>query len=177
MVRALAEHQVDRPQLQAPRGAQASGTNSPSSSPRLSRTVAHAKSCAHAGPRTPARKGARRPGRAGSALRERGHGGGDHPVPSRTRQLSPPSPRVLQRQAAGGQDAALAQGASALRGSAGGRLRAAFPFSGPCPPSRPPPASSSAAPSWGFSVCWGDGAPRAQAGLFVNAAILRASSS
>ena len=67
----------------------------------------------------------RRPGRgraagsAGSALRERGHGGGDHPVPSRTRQLSPPSPRVLQRQAAGGQDAALAQGASALRGSAG----------------------------------------------------------
>ena len=67
------------------------------------------------------RKGARRPGRAGSALRERGHGGGDHPVPSRTRQLSPPSPRVLQRQAAGGQDAALAQGASFL-----GALEAAF---------------------------------------------------
>ena len=80
------------------------------------------------------RKGARRPGRAGSALRERGHGGGDHPVPSRTRQLSPPSPRVLQRQAAGGQDAALAQGASALRGSAGGRLRAAFLF--PAGPAR-----------------------------------------
>ena len=50
-----------------------------------------------------------------TALRERGHGGGDHPVPSRTRQLSPPSPRVLQRQAAGGQDVALASGASILR--------------------------------------------------------------
>ena len=37
----------------------------------------------------------------GSAPRERDHGGGDHPVPFRTRKLSPPSPRVLQRQAAG----------------------------------------------------------------------------
>ena len=32
----------------------------------------------------------------GSAPRERDHGGGDHPVPFRTRQLSPPSPRVLR---------------------------------------------------------------------------------
>ena len=47
----------------------------------------------------------------GSAPRERDHRGGDHPVPSRTRQLSPPSPRVLQRQAAGGQGVALAEGA------------------------------------------------------------------
>ena len=47
----------------------------------------------------------------GSAPRERDHRGGDHPVPSRTRQLSPPSPRVLQRQAAGGKGVALAEGA------------------------------------------------------------------
>ena len=36
---------------------------------------------------------------------------GIDPVPSRTRQLSPPSPRVLQREAAGGQGVALAEGA------------------------------------------------------------------
>ena len=47
----------------------------------------------------------------GSAPRARDHRGGDHPVPSRTRQLSPPSPRVLQRKAAGGQGVALAEGA------------------------------------------------------------------
>lgn len=51
----------------------------------------------------------------GSAPRERDHRGGDHPVPSRTRQLSPPSPRVLQREAAGGQGVALAEGAFLLR--------------------------------------------------------------
>ena len=49
----------------------------------------------------------------GSASRERNHGVGDHPIPFRTRQLSPPSPKVLQRQAAGGQGVALMQGASA----------------------------------------------------------------
>ena len=32
----------------------------------------------------------------GSIPRGRDHGGGDHPVPFRTRQLSPPSPRVLR---------------------------------------------------------------------------------
>ena len=58
------------------------------------------------------RRAARTLGRAGNALRERDHGGGDHPVPSRTRQLSPPSPRVLRGQPAGGQDVALAQGVS-----------------------------------------------------------------
>lgn len=67
----------------------------------------------------------------GSAPRERDHRGGDHPVPSRTRQLSPPSPRVLQREAAGGQGVALAEGAFLLRreGPAGG-----------CCPLRAPPA-------------------------------------
>ena len=49
-----------------------------------------------------------------SALHERDHRGGDHPIPFRTRQLSPPSPKVLQRQAAGGQGVALMQGASAF---------------------------------------------------------------
>ena len=60
----------------------------------------------------------------GSAPRERDHRGGDHPVPSRTRQLSPPSPRVLQREAAGGQGVALAEGAFLLRRSSAGPRRA-----------------------------------------------------
>ena len=65
----------------------------------------------------------------GSAPRERDHRGGDHPVPSRTRQLSPPSPRVLQREAAGGQGVAFAEGAFLMRAArpAGG---------GPCGPLR-----------------------------------------
>ena len=54
-----------------------------------------------------------------SALHERDHRGGDHPIPFRTRQLSPPSPKVLQRQAAGGQGVALMQGASAFPGPYG----------------------------------------------------------
>ena len=66
--------------------------------------------------------------RAGeSALHERDHRGGDHPIPFRTRQLSPPSPKVLQRQAAGGQGVALMQGASAYFQG----LSALFPFRGP----------------------------------------------
>ena len=64
----------------------------------------------------------------GSAPRERDHRGGDHPVPSRTRQLSPPSPRVLQREAAGGQGVALAEGAFlCLRGSAREEMRGGAP--------------------------------------------------
>ena len=47
----------------------------------------------------------------GSAPRERDLRGGDHPVPYRTRQLSPPSPRVLRIKSAGGQGVALAEGA------------------------------------------------------------------
>lgn len=43
------------------------------------------------------------------ALDERGHGGGDHPVPFRTRQLSPPSPDVLRGKPVGGRAAALVQ--------------------------------------------------------------------
>ena len=62
-----------------------------------------------------------------SALHERDHRGGDHPIPFRTRQLSPPSPKVLQRQAAGGQGVALMQGASAYFQG----LSALFPFRGP----------------------------------------------
>ena len=71
----------------------------------------------------------------GSAPRERDHRGGDHPVPSRTRQLSPPSPRVLQRQAAGGQGVALAEGAF-LHARERPR-RPAGPAGGPDPPAGP----------------------------------------
>ena len=67
----------------------------------------------------------------GSAPRERDHRGGDHPVPSRTRQLSPPSPRVLQREAAGGQGVALAEGAFLMRARAPGAARAACAGRGP----------------------------------------------
>lgn len=77
----------------------------------------------------------RGPGRAGGALRERGHGGGDRPIPSRTRQLSPPSPKVLRIRSAGGRDAALAQGASA---PIGGRARAGEGPQGPFRASRGP---------------------------------------
>lgn len=83
--------------------------------------------------RPPGRPGS--PGRAGGALRERGHGGGDRPIPSRTRQLSPPSPKVLRSQSAGGRDAALAQGASA---PIGGRARAGEGPQGPFRLSRGP---------------------------------------
>ena len=103
--------------MQARRRAQPSGTNSPSSShPRLK----HRARCViffrarHAAARVAPTRGtwqARIHEPRGSAPRERDHRGGDHPVPSRTRQLSPPSPRVLQREAAGGQGVALAEGA------------------------------------------------------------------
>ena len=69
--------------------------------------------------------------RAENALHERDHRGGDHPIPFRTRQLSPPSPKVLQRQAAGGQGVALMQGVSAYFGAFGpfSRFRACWTFS------------------------------------------------
>ena len=83
----------------------------------------------------------------GSAPRERDHRGGDHPVPSRTRQLSPPSPRVLQRQAAGGQGVALAEGAFLMRALAPGAARAACAGRGPR--GNRPPAGLSAFPGPG----------------------------
>ena len=104
--------------MQARRRAQPSGTNSPSSShprwkaPSAMRDLRSVP--AMRPPGSPRRRGSwqapyHEP--RGSAPRERDHRGGDHPVPSRTRQLSPPSPRVLQREAAGGQGVALAEGA------------------------------------------------------------------
>ena len=104
--------------MQARRRAQPSGTNSPSSShPRWKAPSAMRRLLsvpAMRPPGSPRRRGswqARILEPRGSAPRERDHRGGDHPVPSRTRQLSPPSPRVLQREAAGGQGVALAEGA------------------------------------------------------------------
>ena len=77
----------------------------------------------------------------GSASRERNHGVGDHPIPFRTRQLSPTSPKVLRRQAAGGQVVPLAGGAF-LRsgrpdGTAGPADAAAPTGAGYCPASGP----------------------------------------
>ena len=126
--------------MQARRRAQPSGTNSPSSShPRLK----HRARCViffrarHAAARVAPMRGtwqARIHEPRGSAPRERDHRGGDHPVPSRTRQLSPPSPRVLQRQAAGGQGVALAEGAflfAPMTGRQGDIPLRAFSRSGP----------------------------------------------
>ena len=158
MVRALAEHQVDRPQLQAPRGAQASGTNSPSSSPRLSRTVAHAKSCAHAGPRTPARKGARRWERRERPARAR----------PRRRGSPGPIPNPAVKPAIAESTAAPGCGRPGRRARAGRfrtpreRREAAFgrpsPFPGPArrpirPPHPPPPPLRGAFLFAGQSAC------------------------
>ena len=132
--------------MQARRRAQPSGTNSPSSShPRLK----HRARCAVFCPCPPCgRQGRPDAGTwqarilepRGSAPRERDHRGGDHPVPSRTRQLSPPSPRVLQREAAGGQGVALAEGAFLMRAARGPRgrspLRASLYFGEHCPAGR-----------------------------------------
>ena len=57
-------------------------------------------------PRACGRQGAG-PGGGGSIPHERNHGAGDHPIPFRTRQLSPASPKVLRRQVAGGQGVPL----------------------------------------------------------------------
>ncbi len=57
---------------------------------------------------------------------------GIDPIPFRTRQLSPPSPKVLQRQAAEGQGVALMQGASAFPGPFG-LLFFVVPFYGMSP--------------------------------------------
>ena len=69
-------------------------------------------------------------GPRGNAPRERDHGGRDHPVPFRTRQLSLPSPKVLRVQPVGGQDVALAEGVSAPRGPRIRAIRGPFRVSG-----------------------------------------------
>ena len=126
--------------MQARRRAQPSGTNSPSSShPRLKHRARCAIFCRarHAAARVAPDRGPRQAPYhepRGSAPRERDHRGGDHPVPSRTRQLSPPSPRVLQRKAAGGQGVALAEGAfrfARFRARGDVRRRAACAGRGP----------------------------------------------
>ena len=70
----------------------------------------------------------------GSIPHGRDHGGGDHPAPFRTRQLSPPSPRVLRREAAGGQDVAPMEDAFLSQGRPPGGPAA---FAGPRGRSRP----------------------------------------
>ena len=119
---------VDRPQLQAPRGVQASGTNRTSPCTHPSEEEGRGLERMDPSLRSPCGpQGACDDRHAGeSALHERDHRGGDHPIPFRTRQLSPPSPKVLQRQAAGGQGVALMQGASVFQWG----LRALFLFLG-----------------------------------------------
>lgn len=63
----------------------------------------------------------------GSIPHGRDHGGGDHPAPFRTRQLSPPSPRVLRREAAGGQDVAPMEDAFLSQGPGGAVAPGALP--------------------------------------------------
>ena len=126
--------------MQARRRAQPSGTNSPSSShprwkaPSAMRDLLPCPPCGRQGRPDAGTWQAPYHEPRGSAPRERDHRGGDHPVPSRTRQLSPPSPRVLQREAAGGQGVALAEGAFLMRAARGPRgrspLRASLYFPG-----------------------------------------------
>ena len=68
----------------------------------------------------------------GSIPHGRDHGGGDHPAPFRTRQLSPPSPRVLRREAAGGQDVAPMEDAFLSQGPGGAVAPGALPRLGGC---------------------------------------------
>ena len=105
MVRPLADYEFDRPQLQGARAPQASGTNRPSSS--------HINIVRHVRRRFLARYA----GRQGASRREPPVGpatteAGAHPVPFRTRKLSPPSPRVLRGKPAGGQGVAGPTGGS-----------------------------------------------------------------
>ena len=79
-----------------------------------------------------------------SALHGRDHGGGDHPIPFRTRQLSPPSPKVLRcspwEDRSSRPCRALSRPTRQRKGAPSGRLF----FSGLCllsehdPPRRPP---------------------------------------
>ena len=83
--------------MQGGRPPQPSATNSPSSSRALHGRpvgVRQSKRCATARVARSTPWAAREP--RGSAPRERDHGGGDRPVPFRTRKLSPPSPKVLR---------------------------------------------------------------------------------
>ena len=131
--------------MQARRRAQPSGTNSPSSShPRWKAPSAMRRLLsvpAMRPPGSPRRRGSWQapiPEPRGSAPRERDHRGGDHPVPSRTRQLSPPSPRVLQREAAGGQGVALAEGAFRFARAPGAACAARAACAGRGPRGRSP---------------------------------------
>ena len=57
----------------------------------------------------------------GSIPHGRDHGGGDHPVPFRTRQLSPPSPRVLRWSPWEGRESRPWGMLRVARGSSGGK--------------------------------------------------------
>ena len=126
MVRAQVDYLVDRTQLQAGRPVQASVTNRPSSSlhdARIGRIRGVASLSALCG-----RQGGaptRRTGwTMGSIPHGRDHGGGDHPVPFRTRQLSPPSPRVLRWSPWEGRESRPWGMLRVLRGSSGRIARA-----------------------------------------------------
>ena len=132
MVRAQVEHLVDRPQVQARRRAQPSGTNSPSSSETLSpscrpfgvRRVCRGSPevrvalCGPQGARPPRGSGHRGRGES-AAPRSAPVAGEAYPVPYRTRKSSPLAPRVLRRKAVGGQGGADRWAALPARGAQG----------------------------------------------------------
>lgn len=101
----------DRPQVQGARASQPSGTNRPSSSFR----VRPGGRCDHLGRRR--RRAVRPSGHGGSRPRENAPrwsaamAGEAHPVPCRTRKLSPRAPMVLRSKSVGEQDAADQRGA------------------------------------------------------------------
>ena len=99
-------------------------------------------------PRACGRQGAG-PGGGGSIPHERNHGAGDHPIPSRTRQLSPASPKVLRRKVAGGQGVPLMGDGFPGGASEGPRIpigSGALPLFCPAAPRRTGPERASGGP-------------------------------
>ena len=100
---------VDRPQVEAPRGVQPSGTNRPSSSSSIPRSGPYRRGLATVALCGP--EGAAEPPRGNAPSWSAAMAGEAHPVPSRTRKLSPRAPMVLRSQSVGEQDAADQLGA------------------------------------------------------------------
>lgn len=97
----------------------------------------------------------------GSIPHGRDHGGGDHPVPFRTRQLSPPSPRVLRWSPWEGRESRPWGMLRVLRGSSGGGVGRGVRSCKLCKTSIPHRFS----PVWGSFCFLGFGILGSEAGL------------